>query len=189
MSASDGFSFEDCLPSVNVDAHYFYLCGVPVGAIASAVTLFRETAGLITGPLEAVVSCIGTLIGSLINPGSTGSSGGGPGNGVRYSGSGGGAGWGGGLCAPEIPEIEGLVIEAEGVCAQVRVRIDQEAVTTRAAFAAVLELTNGHQTASLEGVLLTIVVRDENGNVVNDRFTVVPPELVNINAVDGTGTR
>ncbi|MGE0377399.1 MAG: SdrD B-like domain-containing protein, partial [Planctomycetaceae bacterium] len=75
----------------------------------------------------------------------------------------------------------------EGVCAQVRIRIDQEAVMTRAAFAGELEIINGHELGSLEGVQLVLDFRDDDGNSANDMFAIVGPELTGISAIDGTG--
>ncbi|MDX1952258.1 MAG: FG-GAP-like repeat-containing protein [Verrucomicrobiota bacterium] len=76
---------------------------------------------------------------------------------------------------------------ADGVCARVRLRIEQEAVITRAAFLGTLELENGNLDSPLTGIQLTLDIRDENQNSVNGRFAVRGPVLDGISATDGTG--
>ncbi|MEA5536850.1 S8 family serine peptidase [Crocosphaera sp. XPORK-15E] len=73
-----------------------------------------------------------------------------------------------------------------GVCATVRIKIDQEAVMTRAAFLGSLEIDNGNQT-NLTNLSVTLQIKDGNGNIVNDIFGITDPILSNITAVDGTG--
>jgi hypothetical protein len=189
----DAASDFPCNPfTVQVEASYFYVCDVPVGAIANALLIFNQAMGIVKDPLGAIVSCIGELLSSFVPTqgggtasGSTGSTG----SSVWY-GNGSGA-FGGGACSPRFPDFEGdglaASMESEGVCAQVRIRIDQEAVLTRSAFSGVLELNNGHEAANLEGLQLTLEIRDENGVVVHDRFAVVGPILTGISAIDGTG--
>ncbi|BAZ10924.1 hypothetical protein NIES4071_27480 [Calothrix sp. NIES-4071] len=75
---------------------------------------------------------------------------------------------------------------SDGVCAQVRISIDQEAVMTRSAFLGELEIDNGN-TTNLENLTVTLQVKDAQGNVVNDLFGITNPILKNITAVDGTG--
>jgi len=75
-----------------------------------------------------------------------------------------------------------------GVCAHVRLRIDQEAVMTRTAFDASLELFNNDATGPIEDVLVAVTVIDVANNDVTDRFGVHAPRLENIAGVDGTGT-
>jgi hypothetical protein len=72
------------------------------------------------------------------------------------------------------------------VCAQVRIKIDQEAVMTRAAFLGTLEIENGNPT-SLENISVSLEVKDGEGNIVNDLFGITSPILSNISAVDGSG--
>ena len=76
--------------------------------------------------------------------------------------------------------------ENSGVCARVRISIDQEAVMTRSAFLGDLEIENGNAT-SLTNLTVTLQVKDAQGNIVNDLFGITTPILKNINAVDGTG--
>ncbi|WP_287630137.1 MULTISPECIES: Calx-beta domain-containing protein [unclassified Microcystis] len=76
--------------------------------------------------------------------------------------------------------------EQASVCAQVTIKIDQEAVMTRAAFLGNLEIENGNAT-NLENLSVILQIKDENGNIVNDKFGITDPILSNITAVDGTG--
>ncbi|WP_353847136.1 S8 family serine peptidase, partial [Microcystis sp. M42BS1] len=73
-----------------------------------------------------------------------------------------------------------------GVCAQVRISIDQEAVMTRSAFLGNLEIDNGNST-NLTNLSVTLQITDQNGNIVNNLFGITNPILKNITAVDGTG--
>lgn len=77
--------------------------------------------------------------------------------------------------------------QSGGVCARVRLRIEQEAVISRAVFIGTLELENGHP-AQLTDIQLTLDIRDDEQNNANDLFGVRAPELSGITAVDGTGT-
>ncbi|WP_103123724.1 Calx-beta domain-containing protein, partial [Nostoc cycadae] len=73
-----------------------------------------------------------------------------------------------------------------GVCARVRITIDQDAVTTRSAFLGELEIDNGN-TTNLENLTVTLQVKDAQGNVVNNLFGITNPILKNITNLDGTG--
>ncbi|HEY9690604.1 MAG TPA: Calx-beta domain-containing protein [Oculatellaceae cyanobacterium] len=74
----------------------------------------------------------------------------------------------------------------QGVCAKVKIQIDQEAVMTRSAFLGTLEIDNGNA-SNLENISVTLQVKDAQGNIVNDLFGITNPILKNIIAVDGTG--
>ena len=74
----------------------------------------------------------------------------------------------------------------EGICATVRLSLDQEAVMTRTAFRAGLDLINNSPNP-LEGVRIDVQVTDEDANPVNDLFGIEPPALDGLTAVDGTG--
>ncbi|TRT85785.1 MAG: hypothetical protein EWV82_06525, partial [Microcystis aeruginosa Ma_AC_P_19900807_S299] len=76
--------------------------------------------------------------------------------------------------------------DGSGVCAQVRISIDQEAVMTRSAFLGTLEIDNGNST-NLTNLSVTLQITDQNGNIVNNLFGITSPILKNITAVDGTG--
>ena len=75
----------------------------------------------------------------------------------------------------------------EGICAQVRIRIEQEAVLTRTAFQGTLEVVNGNTGTPLTGVSLNLDIRDENGKSVNDLFAIRGPVLAGMTGVDGSG--
>ena len=76
----------------------------------------------------------------------------------------------------------------EGVCAKVRIRIDQDAVMTRSAFLGELEIENSLDNINLENVSVDLTVVDEQGNEVTGLFGVTDPILDGLNAVDGNGT-
>jgi len=73
-----------------------------------------------------------------------------------------------------------------GVCAKVRIRLEQEAVMTRTAFLGTLEVDNDGSDA-ITGIRVTLDVRDSSGNSVNERFAFRPPELMGLSDVDGGG--
>ncbi|MCX5980388.1 MAG: DUF5050 domain-containing protein, partial [Nostocales cyanobacterium LacPavin_0920_SED1_MAG_38_18] len=83
-------------------------------------------------------------------------------------------------------ELEEVLNNDGGVCAKVRIKIDQEAIMTRAAFLGSLEIENGNIT-NLEKLSVTLQVKDAQGKVVNDLFGITDPILNNITSVDGTG--
>ncbi|HEY9175282.1 MAG TPA: hypothetical protein VI136_23600, partial [Verrucomicrobiae bacterium] len=73
-----------------------------------------------------------------------------------------------------------------GVCGHVKLRLNQEAVISRDAFKATLEVEN--QTGdALTDVAVEVVVLNAAGQAVNELFGIRAPELVNLQAVDGTG--
>ena len=74
----------------------------------------------------------------------------------------------------------------DGVCAKVRISIEQSAVMTRSAFLGSLEIDNGNL-GSLTNLSVTLQIKDQNGNIVNDLFGITNPILKNITAIDGTG--
>lgn len=74
----------------------------------------------------------------------------------------------------------------EGVCAKVKMQIRQEAVITRTAFEATLEINNGGDTA-MEELAVHITISDDAGNDANDLFVILPPELTGVGDVQGGG--
>lgn len=72
------------------------------------------------------------------------------------------------------------------VCARVKVRLDQDAVLTRDAFNARLEISNDTE-APLTEFGVDIRVRDEQGRDTTSLFQLRAPELTGIGAIDGTG--
>ncbi|MCL2709346.1 MAG: FG-GAP-like repeat-containing protein [Planctomycetaceae bacterium] len=74
-----------------------------------------------------------------------------------------------------------------GVCAVVKLELSQNVIQTRDAFDATLTLNNGTN-VPIEHVGLSIVITDAYGNDATDLFGIYPPTLVNMTAVDGSGT-
>ena len=74
-----------------------------------------------------------------------------------------------------------LTTQAGGVCAEVRMRLEQEAVITRTAFLGTLEVNNGRTDTTLTNVGLTLDIRDADGNAANDMFVVRGPDVQNVN--------
>ncbi|HWI55633.1 MAG TPA: hypothetical protein VNZ22_00300, partial [Bacillota bacterium] len=74
-----------------------------------------------------------------------------------------------------------------GVCARVRIRLDQEVALTRSAFLGTLEIDNQSTDTPLTSVRVTMDIRTENGTNANDRFFIQTPDLSVLTAVDGSG--
>ena len=75
----------------------------------------------------------------------------------------------------------------EGVCARVRVQLQQQVVLSRQAFNAELEIANASDAENVSSVLAFFDIYDAQGNLATDKFAIYPPTLRNINAIDGTG--
>ncbi len=75
----------------------------------------------------------------------------------------------------------------DGVCAKVKINLDQDAVMTRSAFRASLELGNNLQEGSLTDVGFDLIVRDRTGALANDVFDVRVSALDGLLAIDGSG--
>lgn len=93
------------------------------------------------------------------------------------------------ILTPEASIAEALGISAvppSGICAHVKLRTEQDAVISRDAFRATLELGNA-DTVRLEQLQAEVIVRDEAGTDATALFGIRPPELVGISSVDGTG--
>ncbi|MCX8158004.1 MAG: PA14 domain-containing protein [Verrucomicrobiae bacterium] len=73
-----------------------------------------------------------------------------------------------------------------GVCAQVRLQIDQEAVMTRKAIGATLDIFNDSNVDPLQNLNVTLSILDPNGNLANHKFVILPPELTDIEPVSGS---
>ncbi len=74
----------------------------------------------------------------------------------------------------------------EGLCAQIKLQIKQQAVLTRDAFEATLELTNG-MPYDLTDVSVDIIVYDKNGKDVTNLFGIYDPTTESfISGADGT---
>ena len=75
---------------------------------------------------------------------------------------------------------------AGGVCARVRLRIEQEAVLTRDAFDAQLEIIN-ETDLPMDTIEVSLMITDEAGNDATHLFQLREPKLRGIDAVDGQG--
>lgn len=82
--------------------------------------------------------------------------------------------------------IGNLSSSSGGVCARVRLQLDQDAVVTRAAFNAKLELSN-NANEPLTGLKVQLQVFDINGSPATPLFGILPPSFDQLNAVDGSG--
>jgi len=72
------------------------------------------------------------------------------------------------------------------VCTQVKIRLDQQAVVSRDAFKATLEIINSTATP-LTSVGAEVVVKDSSGQIRTSQFGLREPILTSLTAVDGTG--
>ncbi len=75
---------------------------------------------------------------------------------------------------------------SSGVCARVRLRINQEVVMTRSAFVGTLEIENGGL-SSITGVQVTLDFRDGGGTNAANKFVTEGPVLSGLTAVNGSG--
>lgn len=73
-----------------------------------------------------------------------------------------------------------------GTCAKVKLRLEQEAVITRDAFQATLEIQNDDVT-TLDQIRVDLKVYDRGGRDVSDLFGIRPPQLTGLSDVAGTG--
>jgi hypothetical protein len=76
---------------------------------------------------------------------------------------------------------------SRGVCAQVRLRINQNVMLTRSAFTGTLELDNGGDHA-IDSIRVTLDFRDATNGPAAEKFAVEGPTVSGLGAVDGTGT-
>lgn len=74
-----------------------------------------------------------------------------------------------------------------GVCARVRLQLNQDLIMTRSAFEATLEIVNGSPQEPLENINVQIGILDRNNRNGGDRFALKSPELRGITGVDGQG--
>ncbi|HMJ88165.1 MAG TPA: putative Ig domain-containing protein, partial [Candidatus Acidoferrum sp.] len=87
---------------------------------------------------------------------------------------------------PPAPAAKTSKTTTGGVCAKVRIRLEQEAVMTRAAFLGTLEIDNDGGD-SITGIQVTLDIRDYGENSVSDRFALRPPQLAGLSDVNGGG--
>jgi hypothetical protein len=74
-----------------------------------------------------------------------------------------------------------------GVCAHIRLRINQDVVLTRSAFTGTLEIDNDGSSA-ITGIGVTLNFQDVTNGVAADKFITEGPVLNTLTAVDGTGS-
>ena len=79
-------------------------------------------------------------------------------------------------------------VSGGGICAHVKLRIEQDLVMARSAFDATLELINQDPATPLTAIGVAVQVFDSDGHDVTDRFGLKPPSVSGMGAVDGTGT-
>ena len=72
------------------------------------------------------------------------------------------------------------------VCASVKVRLGQDAVLSREAFAATIEIANGSD-ATLTGAFVELLFTTEDGADATDQFATSTLELDQLSAIDGSG--
>ena len=80
-----------------------------------------------------------------------------------------------------------LAAGGDGICAHVKLRIEQDLVMARNAFDATLELINRDPATPLTDISVGVMVLDADGHDVTDRFGFRPPAVSGMGAVDGTG--
>ena len=84
-------------------------------------------------------------------------------------------------------DLKGAKSSDSGVCAQVRLRLDQDLVLTRNAFRATLEIENRTPDVSLTNVLVRLDFFDTTGANASANFVVTATNLRHITGVDGSG--
>ena len=155
-----------------------FATGGPAGAVAG-----------LGGALSDIVACLCWLASLL--PAPSGGSGTGDGGGGGWGGFG---GYGGGLYPYSTPigfslpaicggstssaDADGAVVtqSTNGVCAEVHLRIEQQAVITRTAFVGTLDIGNGLDDTSLQDVQMSIDIQDTEGHSANDMFVIHGPD-------------
>lgn len=77
--------------------------------------------------------------------------------------------------------------DAGGVCAQVRLQIEQTASLTRKAIGATLEVDNQSDTSTVDDLTVQINIYGPDGSLANDKFVILKPETSNLTVLnDGT---
>lgn len=94
------------------------------------------------------------------------------------------------LCMPstilaDIPPESGWM--EEGVCARVRIRIEQEVAITRSAFQATLEIANSPENVPLENLNVTLDIQNTDDQFSNNLFGIKGPTLTGIGDISGNG--
>jgi hypothetical protein len=86
-----------------------------------------------------------------------------------------------------LPQAKRAKDSDSGICAQVRLRLDQDLVLTRNAFRATLEIENRTPDISLTNVSVRLDYFDASGASAAGSFVVIATNLSRITAVDGSG--
>ena len=68
-------------------------------------------------------------------------------------------------------------LAGQGVCATIKLQIDQTATLTRSAFSGTLSITNSEGTGAMTNVVMDINITDAQGNPANGEFFVSSPSL------------
>ncbi len=80
-------------------------------------------------------------------------------------------------------------LAGQGVCATVKLQIDQTATLTRSAFIGTLTLTNSEGTGALSNVVMNITITDAQGNPANGEFYISSPSYSgDFSVVNGEAT-
>ncbi|HEY5973463.1 MAG TPA: hypothetical protein VIU41_01855, partial [Geobacteraceae bacterium] len=188
-------------------------CGAAIGALEGG--LAGAAGGAVSGGGSDILQCLCDLLKDVSLPPIP--SGGGGGGGFRFSLSiSGGNGWyvsggatstgsssgncgsPGSLLAAQtgqtpLPGFLSPLLRAsrakdlQGVCARVRMRIEQSVTLTRSAFKGTLEIDNGGDT-SIAGIQVSLDFRDATNGAAASRFVTEGPVVSGMTAVDGTGT-
>src|SRR5262249_116448 len=77
-----------------------------------------------------------------------------------------------------------VATDDQGICAQVVLQIEQQAVVTRKGIGATLQITNNSATDPIQDLTVNLTVYDDQGNDVTDRFAILAPTLHGINVQD-----
>ncbi len=77
--------------------------------------------------------------------------------------------------------------EGDSICAQVRLRLNQDLVLTRNAFRATLEIENRTADTSLTNVFVRLDFFDSTGANAGERFIITATNLTGLSGVDGSG--
>jgi subtilisin family serine protease len=105
---------------------------------------------------------------------------------VRAAAAAGRLGYAGRAVSAEVhaAELRARAAAGDAVCAEVRLNLEQQAVLTRKVFAGTLDITNHHDQYALDNLHISINIYDSNGNLANDKFVILAPELTNLTVTD-----
>ena len=91
------------------------------------------------------------------------------------------------VCCPLLAS-RGQAQEEAGICARVKIELDQKVAITRTAFKATLQIGNSPINVPLQNVSVVLDIRDSGKNAANDKFGISNPVLTAISDVAGSGT-